>query len=191
MFDCVNEVGEILSNHMTTYYAFYGAISLRMPDGSGDGDVTHAESSVLWLYAHLLKDFDSLPKWNHPAWLEFGFCFCQSREWKIRLADADLELAKKDSFPEIVDIWRNDGRLDKLFKAKYIDITLFRSARLAFGRPTKTKLGVYQLTKEINHVHRGTWCRCSTFHERSFKSFPESRFTTESVIECGFDRLSP
>lgn len=172
-------------------HGFYNAMSLLMPNGSGDGVVTYAKHRVLWLYAHLLKDFDNLPDRSYSGWLDFGFCFCQSREWKIKMAEAYAELAMKASFLEISDFWGTYGRLDGLFDAKGIDITSFRSAGIAFGRPTKMELGVYRLMMEINHVHRGTWCRCATFHEKSCKKFPESRFSIESVAEYGFDQLSP
>jgi len=172
-------------------YGFYDAMSLLMPDGSGDGDVTQAEHRVLWLYAHLLKDFDNLPDRSHSAWLDFGFCFCQSREWMVRMADAYMDLAMKASFSEITDFWDTYARLDGLLEAKGIDIPVFKTAGISFGRPTKMELGVYQLMMEINHVHRGIWCRCAAFHERSCKRFPESRFSIESVVEYGFDKLSP
>ncbi len=172
-------------------YGFCGAMSLLMPNGSGYGDVTDAEYRVLWLYSHLLKDFDDLPNRSHSAWLDFGFCFCQSREWMVRMADAYMELAMKASFSEIVNFWDTYSRLDGLFEAKGINIATFKRAGISFGRPTKMERGVYQLMVEINHVHRGIWCRCGTFHERSCKSFPESRFSTESVVDYGFDKLSP
>ena len=42
-------------------YGLCRAMSLLMPDGSGYGDVTDTEYRILWLYSHLLKDFDKLP----------------------------------------------------------------------------------------------------------------------------------
>ena len=172
-------------------YGFRGAMGLLMPNGSGYGDVTDAEYRVLWLYSHLLKDFDNLPHRSHSAWLDFGFCFCQSREWMVRMADAYIELAMKASFSEIINFWDTYSRLDGLFEAKGINITMFKTAQISFGRPTKMERGVYQLMVEINHVHRGIWCPCGTFHERSCKRFPESRFSAESVVEYGLDKLNP
>ena len=172
-------------------YGFRRAMGLLMPDGSGHGDVTNAAYKVLWLYSHLLKDFDNLPDRSHSAWLDFGFCSCQSREWMVRMANAYIELAMKASFLEITNFWDTYSRLDGLFEAKGINILIFKTAGIFFGRPTKMELGVYQLMVEINHVHRGIWCQCATFHERSCKRFPESRFSTESVVEYGFDQLSP
>ena len=172
-------------------YGYRGAMSLLMPNGSGQGDVTDAEHRVFWLYADLLKDFDNLPDRSHSAWLDFGFCFCQSREWMIRMADAYVELAMKASFSEIINFWETYSQLDGLFEARGIDITTFKTAGISFGRPTKMERGVYQLMVEIDHVHRGIWCQCGTFHERSCKPFPESRFSTESVYEYGLDKLSP
>lgn len=172
-------------------YGFYRAISLLMPNGSGNEDVTDAERRVMWLYSHLLKDFDDLPDRSHSAWLDFGFCFCQSREWMLRMADAYFELTTKASFSEISNFWGTYSRLDGLFEAKGINITIFKTAGISFGRPTKMERGVYQLMVEINHVHRGIWCQYGTFHERSCKEFPESRFSPESVHEYGFDQLSP
>ena len=172
-------------------YGFRGAMGLLMPNGSGYGDVTDAEYMVLWLYSHLLKDFDNLPHRSHSAWLDFGFCFCQSREWMVRMADAYIELAMKASFSGIINFWNTYSRLDGLFEAKGINITMFKTAQISFGRPTKMERGVYQLIVEINHVHRGIWCPCGTFHERSCKRFPESRFSAESVVEYGLDKLNP
>ena len=172
-------------------YGFRRAMSLLMPEGSGYGEVTDAEYRILWLYSHLLKSFDNLPDRSHPAWLDFGFCFCQSREWTIRMSEACIELAAKASLSEIINFWDTYSRLDGLFEAKGINITNFKATGISFGRPKKMELGVYRLMVEINHVHRGIWCRCGTFHERSCKRFPESRFSTESVVEYGFDKLSP
>ena len=172
-------------------YGFRRAMSLLMPNGSGFGDVTYAEYRVLWLYSRLLKDFDNLPDRGHSEWLDFGFCFCQSHEWMVRMADAYIDLAMKASFSEIINFWDTYSRLEGLFEAKGIDITIFKTVGISFGRPTKMERGVYQLMVEINHVHRGIWCQCGTFHERSCKKFPESRFSTESVFEYGFDKLSP
>lgn len=172
-------------------YGFRRAMSLLMPDGPGYGDVTDAEYRILWLYSHLLKSFDNLPDRSHSAWLDFGFCFCQSREWTVRMAEAYIELAAKASLSEIINFWDTYNRLDGLFEAKGINITKFKATGISFGRPRKLELGVYRLMVEINHVHRGIWCRCGTFHERSCKRFPESRFSTESVVEYGFDKLNP
>lgn len=44
---------------------------------------------------------------------------------------------------------------------------------------------------EINHVHRGICCQCQTFHGRCCREFPESHFSVESVMEYGFEKLSP
>ena len=172
-------------------YGFYRAMGLLMRDGTGHGDVTNAEYKVVWLYSYLLKDTDNLPDRSHWAWLDFGFCFCQSRAWMIRMADAYIELGIKATFSEIVNSWDTYSRLDGLFEAKGIDITIFKTAGISFGRPARMELGVYQLMVEINHVHRGIWCQCATFHNRSCKQFPESRFSTESVVEYGFDKLNP
>ena len=139
----------------------------------------------------MLKDFDNLPDRSHSAWLDFGFCFCRSGEWMVRMADAYIDSAMKASFSEIRNFWDIYSRLDGLFEARDINITMFNTVCVSFGRPTKMELGVYRLMVEINPVHRGIWCRCGTFHERSCKWFSESRFSTESVIEYAFDELSP
>jgi len=171
-------------------YGFRGAMGLLMPDGPDLEDLTDAGFRVLWLYSHLLKDFDCLPNRSHSEWLDFGFCFCHSHEWMVRMAEAYKELARKASFSEILHFWDAHSRLDGLFEAKGINIVEFQTAGIFFGRPTKMELGVYQLMVEINHVHRGIWCRCAILHESSCKRFPESRFSTESVVEYGFDKLN-
>ena len=74
----------------------------------------------------------------------------------FRMADAYIELAGKASLLEIIDFWDTYGRLDRLFEAKGIHITIFKAAGISFGRPTKMELGVYQSMVEINHIHRGT-----------------------------------
>ena len=69
------------------------------------------------------------------------------------MADAYMELAEKVSFSEIVSFWDTYSRLDGLFEAQGINITIFKAAGISFGRPTKMERGVYQLMVEINHVH--------------------------------------
>lgn len=89
-------------------YVEYGlrrVMSLLMPDGSGYGDVADTEYRILSLYSHLLKGFDNLPDRSHSAWLDFGFCFCQSHGWMVRMADAYKELAGKASLLEIINFW--------------------------------------------------------------------------------------
>ena len=172
-------------------YGSLGAMNLLAPDISSPERITDAARRIMRLYSHLLKDFDSLPDRSHPAWLDFGFCFCQSREWMVSMAETYLELATKASFTEICTIWDANRRLDGLFEAKGINISMFTTAGIAFGRPTKMQLGPYQLMVEMNHVHRGTWCQCGGFRGRSCKMFPESRLSPESVWEYGFDKLSP
>ncbi len=172
-------------------YGLHAAILLLIPDRSGYGDICDAGFRILWLYSHLLKDFDRLPDRSHFAWLDFGFCFCQSRELMVKMADAYLDLATQAPFLEIVDFWVAYSQLDGLFEAKGIKISEFKMAGISFGRATKMGRGVYQLMVEINHVHRGIWCQCQIFHGRCCREFPESRFSVESVMEYGFDKLSP
>lgn len=169
------------------------ATHLLEPEQSDYGDITSSDSEqrVLRLYSYLLRDFDNLPGRSHPAWLDFGFCFCPSREWTTRMADTYLELALKAPLPDIITFWDTHNRLDGLFEAKGIDITTFKATGISFGRPTKLERGVYLLMVEINHVHQGIWCECGVFYQRSCKSFPESRFSVESVIEYSLDKLNP
>lgn len=67
------------------------------------------------------------------------------------MADAYIELAMKASFTEIINFWDTYRWLNGLFEAKGIDITIFKTARISFGRPTKMERGVYPPMVEINH----------------------------------------
>lgn len=177
-----------IAAHVCSGYLY--AIQLLMQDGNTNADVNFAKRKVVRLYATLLKDFDNIPSRTQSQWIDFGFCFCPDYEWASRMADAYLELAQKASLEEIADAWGKEYLLNDLFRAKYIDIVDFERVGIRFGRPRKLELGVYRLMLEVDRVHRGSLCKCCHFFG-SCHRFPESFLSHESVMDYGFDTLSP
>lgn len=105
------------------------------------------------------------------------------------MASAYLELIELSSHQEICEHWRRNGSLDGMFEAKKIDISGFKVQGISFGRPSRMGFGVYQLMVEIYHLHRGTWCTCST--RQNCRNSPETRFSFESMADYGLLNLNP
>ena len=177
--------------HAYIDYGFRAAISLLPPEGhDGNLELKPSERKILWLYALLLKEFDYLPEKSQSQWIDFGFCLCQTEDWKFKMADSYLELATKASLTEMATAFEVDDRLDGLFEAKGLDISEFQRVGITFGRPRKMEFGIYRLMKEIDRIHRGVYCKCA-FSFGCCHRFPESLLSSESVVDYGFDQLNP
>lgn len=177
-----------IAAHVRSGYLY--AMQLLMPDGNTEADLNDAKRKAVWLYATLLEDFDNIPSRTQSQWIDFGFCFCADYEWASRMADAYLELAQKASLEEIADAWGKEYLLNDFYRAKGIDIVDFERAGIRFGRPEKHELGVYRLMLEVDRLHRGSLCKCCHFFGCCHR-FPESFLSHESVMDYGFDTLSP
>ena len=179
------------SFHCYIEYGFRAATCLLAPDDhDSNPELKPSEHKILWLYALLLREFDYLPETSRSEWIDFGFCLCQTDDWKSKMADSYLELAEKASLTEMATTWEVDNTLDRLFEAKGLAISEFQNAGITFGRPRKMEFGIYRLMKEIDRIHRGVYCKCA-FSFGSCHRFPESLLSSESVVDYGFDQLNP
>ena len=172
-------------------YGYVHALNLLCEPDSDDQKPSDTERRIFWLYSMLLRDIDNVPDESNPEWINFGFCFCPNHEWKMKVAHAYIELAKRAALSEIARHWEVHSQLNDLFKRKNIDISDFERAGISFGRPNKDRLGVYRLMVEVKHFQRGVFCACARSYTPCCKRFPESWLSAESVVEYGFDKLNP
>jgi hypothetical protein len=182
-------------------YVEYGSVRtlnlVRGTDEDKDDDIddkppSSVERRVFWLYCVLLKDFDNIPDESRREWLDFGFCFCRNMEWKRKMAHSYIELAHCASIAEIARFWEGSHyQLNDLFFVKGINISRFLGVGISFGQPRYDSLGTYRLMVEVQHFYLGIFCACAQFDSCRCKRFPESRLSVETVMDYGFDMLSP